>query len=173
MLLTAGLTALVIVLSASLHYEALRLCNHGFRRIAGRARVLLAIAVAFCSHLAHIALFAGVYWMLQDTSMGSLRGQVGSALTSFLYFSAETYTSLGFGDLVPTGAMRLIAGLEALTGLLMISWSASFTYLEMNRQWGGERVTRETKPACAVTGPVLGSGEIEPPIHSVSSRGAR
>jgi hypothetical protein len=29
----------------------------------------------------------------------------------------------------------MLAGVEALTGLLMISWTASFTYLEMNRYW--------------------------------------
>ena len=31
--------------------------------------------------------------------------------------------------------MRILAGMEALTGLLMISWTASFTYLEMGRHW--------------------------------------
>jgi hypothetical protein len=31
--------------------------------------------------------------------------------------------------------MRLLAGIEALVGLLMISWSASFTFLEMHRDW--------------------------------------
>jgi hypothetical protein len=35
----------------------------------------------------------------------------------------------------PVGKMRLIAGIEALTGLLMIGWSASFTYLQMSRNW--------------------------------------
>ncbi|MDB5947629.1 MAG: two pore domain potassium channel family protein, partial [Ramlibacter sp.] len=54
---------------------------------------------------------------------------------SFLYFSIETYTSLGFGDVFPLGQIRMLAGMEALTGLLMISWTASFTYLEMSRFW--------------------------------------
>ena len=31
--------------------------------------------------------------------------------------------------------MRLISGLESLVGLLLITWSASFTYLEMSRLW--------------------------------------
>ena len=29
----------------------------------------------------------------------------------------------------------LVAGIEALTGLLLIAWSASFTYLTMERIW--------------------------------------
>jgi hypothetical protein len=46
-----------------------------------------------------------------------------------------TYTSLGFGDVYPIESMRLISGVEALTGLLMIAWSASFTYLAMEQFW--------------------------------------
>lgn len=53
----------------------------------------------------------------------------------FLYFSGETYTTLGLGDIYPTGSLRLVTGIEALTGLLMRSWTGSFTYLEMRRYW--------------------------------------
>jgi hypothetical protein len=49
--------------------------------------------------------------------------------------SAMTYTTVGFGDVVPVGAIRFVAGLEALTGLVMITWSASYTFLEMQRDW--------------------------------------
>jgi hypothetical protein len=138
LLLTAGLTVFLAALSAFVHYEVLRLCNGYLPRmhwIAGRARVLIAMGAAFCSHLAHIALFAGAYWLLHGSSMGSLRGQFQDLAANFLYFSAETYTSLGFGDVYPVGQIRLVAGMEALTGLLMISWTASFTYLEMTRNW--------------------------------------
>jgi hypothetical protein len=138
LLLTASLTVLLVALSTFVHYEALRLCNDQLPKldwIPGRAKVLLAIGSAFCSHLAHIALFAGAYWLLHDTAAGSLRGQIQTTPATFLYFSAETYTSLGFGDVYPGGAMRLLAGIEALTGLLMISWTASFSYLEMSRYW--------------------------------------
>jgi hypothetical protein len=138
LLIAAALTVLLIAASTFVHYEVLRLCNASLPRldwIAGRAKVLVAMGAAFCSHFAQIALFAGAYWLIHDTAMGSLRGQFNNSPMAFLYFSAETYTSLGFGDVYPVGAMRLIAGMEALTGLLMISWTASFTYLEMCRHW--------------------------------------
>jgi len=31
-----------------------------------------------------------------------------------------------------------LAGIEGVTGLLLITWSASFTYLEMVRYWRDE-----------------------------------
>jgi hypothetical protein len=45
------------------------------------------------------------------------------------------YTTLGLGDVVPTGAVRFLAGVEALSGFVLITWSASFTFLEMERFW--------------------------------------
>jgi hypothetical protein len=50
-------------------------------------------------------------------------------------FSAVTYTSLGLGDYYPTRNLWLIAGVEALNGLVLIGWSASFTYLAMETYW--------------------------------------
>ena len=50
-----------------------------------------------------------------------------------MYFPAVVYSTLGLGDLLPAGALRFMAGTEALNGFLLISWSASFTLLEMQR----------------------------------------
>jgi hypothetical protein len=128
-----------VAFSALVHYEALRLCNDRLPRLdrlAGRAKVLLAMGAAFASHLTQIAAFATAYWLLHGTAVGSLQGHVAQTPASFLYFSVETYTSLGFGDVYPLGEMRLMAGMEALTGLLMIGWTTSYTYLEMLRHWG-------------------------------------
>ena len=65
-----------------------------------------------------------------------------------MYFSAVTYTTLGMGDMFPIANVRLIAGVEALTGLMMIGWSASFTYLAMEKFWPlhAERRHRRRRP---------------------------
>jgi hypothetical protein len=137
---TITLSAVLIVSCVLLHYEILKLLNDLLTRtrvVAPRPKVLLAMAGAMVSHLAQILLFACAFYFLRDKfGLGSFGGQFNDAFTSFLYFSAETYTSLGFGDIYPLGSLRLVTGMEALTGLLMISWSASFTYLEMRRYWG-------------------------------------
>jgi hypothetical protein len=39
---------------------------------------------------------------------------------------------------VPSGSLRLLAGVEALNGLLLIGWSASYVYIAMERFWREE-----------------------------------
>lgn len=60
-------------------------------------------------------------------------------LTDCTYFSFATYTSLGFGDVVPTGPIRFLAGIESLVGLVMIGWTASFLYVEMTQFWSDRK----------------------------------
>lgn len=67
--------------------------------------------------------------------MGGFQGSLDGSLIDFMYFSAISYTSLGLGDIYPVGGMRLLTGVEALVGLLMIGWSASCSYLQMERLW--------------------------------------
>ena len=46
------------------------------------------------------------------------------------YFATQTYTTLGYGDLLLPPTRRMLAGWLSLTGLLMIGWStALFAYL--------------------------------------------
>jgi hypothetical protein len=134
------LLALFLVAACVLiHYETLRLLNDRVPKVgiaSTRAKVLVALVGAMCSHLVQIAVFAIAYWLLRDSlGMGGFGGTFEDSLASFLYFSSETYTTLGFGDIYPTGSLRMICGIESLVGLLMVSWTASFTYLEMRRYW--------------------------------------
>jgi hypothetical protein len=52
-----------------------------------------------------------------------------------IYLAAMCYTTVGFGDVAPVGPIRFLAGTSALAGFVMITWSASFTFLEMDRFW--------------------------------------
>jgi hypothetical protein len=38
---------------------------------------------------------------------------------------------------VPHGQLRLLAGVEALNGLLLIGWTTSYTFLAMEKFWLG------------------------------------
>ena len=54
-------------------------------------------------------------------------------LQSALYFSAVTYTTTGYGDLVLPKAWWLEGGVEALTGILMCGWSTGFFFAVLSR----------------------------------------
>ena len=129
----------LLVVCALIHYEflsALKVATDRIKLIPRRTKLLFVILGAMASHLLQIALFAAAYFLLRDKfDLGGFGGSFVDAFASFLYFSAETYTSLGLGDICPMGAIRMLAGIEALTGLVMISWTASFSYLEMTKYW--------------------------------------
>jgi hypothetical protein len=122
-----------------IHYETLRLLNdnlNSIEAISSRFKVLAALVGGMASHLVQIGVFGLAYYFLRDKlGLGGFGGTFQDSLASFLYFSSETYTTLGFGDIYPRGALRLVCGIESLVGLLMLSWTASFTYLEMRRYW--------------------------------------
>ena len=54
-------------------------------------------------------------------------------LPSALYFSAVTYTTTGYGDVVLPQEWRLAGAIEALTGILMCGWSTGFFLAVVSR----------------------------------------
>jgi hypothetical protein len=131
-------TAFVVILCILMHYEALSLLTAFLKRahMHQRPKVLLLIFAILLIHVAEIWVFGSAYYVL--TSFAGFGALVGSHAMGFLdsiYFSAVCYTTLGLGDVVPTGAVRFLAGVEALSGFVLITWSASFTFLEMERFW--------------------------------------
>ena len=133
------LTALcLIALTTLIHYEFLR----GFSArlpallIPGRTKLLVVVFGMFLAHALEIAVYGiALLLLLKYAGVGTLTAPGGATLTTCLYFSAETYTSLGFGDVTPLGPVRLLSGVETLNGLLLIGWSASYLYIAMERFW--------------------------------------
>lgn len=132
-------TSLCLMITTTLiHYEILRHLNTQLQRwhFPDRIKVVVAILGSFMAHVMEIALCgAKLYAVVHGLDAGDLKGSAAGPWVSFLYISAETYTPLGFGDLTPVGPVRLLVGTEALNDLLLIAWTASFTYLCMERFW--------------------------------------
>jgi hypothetical protein len=148
MLLSIFSILFLVIAAVLIHFEALNLLTGAIAKVKASPRlsILIGILGCFCAHLLEVTLFAGgYYFLIQQESLGGLlggdiqgHGLFGTPSTGFidsLYFSLTCYTSLGFGDLAPTGMLRFLAGIEALTGLLLIAWTASFMYLEMQKHW--------------------------------------
>lgn len=130
----------VLVASAVLvHYEMLYRLTRILPRLSflkPRSRIVAAVFGALIAHVMEVWLFAfAYYFMVHNSAFGELRGNFDGSLMDCSYFSLTTYTSLGFGDVEPIGDVRFLAGLEALTGLVLITWTASFMFIEMQRFW--------------------------------------
>jgi hypothetical protein len=90
------------------------------------------------AHVAEIWLFAlGYFFTLQFPVMGGLVGELSGhgILLDCAYLSFVTFTTLGYGEIVAQGYLRYLTGVEALTGFILITWSASFLFIEMQKYW--------------------------------------
>lgn len=131
----------LVVLATLIHYEVLFFMDKKLPRIAhlpSRFRVLLGVGVIFITHIIEIWLFGiGYFVTLQFEGMGQLVGTVGASghFLDCIYLSFITFTTVGYGDIFAQGYVRYLTGVEALTGLLLITWSASFLFLEMQKYW--------------------------------------
>jgi hypothetical protein len=130
--------ALLVVVATLVHYEALRLMSQLLpgASVTPRAKLVLVILGSFVAHAFEISLYAlAMYALIRWAGAGTLGGASVPSIDTTLYFSAETFSSLGYGDLVPHGPLRLLSGVETLNGLLLIGWSSSYAYMSMERYW--------------------------------------
>jgi len=132
------LTVAAVFAAIGLHYEGLNWLARRLSRRKGphRRRVLYAVIGVLGLHVVEIWVFGLAFWAaLLLPAAGSMTGAGYPSLLDAAYLSAMSFSTVGFGDIVPTGAIRLIASAEAVLGLFLIGWSATFTYLEMERNW--------------------------------------
>jgi hypothetical protein len=131
-------TLAVVALCIGVHFEILSRCSRLLPVVSHRRRrrVLFLILIILLTHAVDMWLFAfGYFFLVELGGIGTLVGMEVPTLPDLAYFSATVYTTVGFGDVVPSGPIRFMTGMEAITGLVLITWSASFTFLEMQRDW--------------------------------------
>lgn len=134
----------IIGLVVVVHYEALAWISSRLPEIdvPHRLRILIGLAGCLLAHIVEVWIFAFAYQALIKFEkfgnieiFGDIHGTFNPTLLDCVYFSFVNYTSLGYGDLVPVGPLQFLAGLEALVGLVLIAWTASFMFFQMQRNW--------------------------------------
>ena len=138
-LLVVVVTALTVAVVVLIHYEGLVWLSGRLARrtgTTGRRKVLYGVYMVLCLHVVEIWVFGFAIWaLLLVSGTGHVLGLEQAGFLDAVYLSAATFTTVGFGDISPGGAIRFLAGTEALTGFGLITWSASFTYIEMEQYW--------------------------------------
>jgi hypothetical protein len=70
----------------------------------------------------------GLFMLAQGPlGLGGFSGDTHGLLGLF-YYTVETYSSLGAGDVIPVGEIRLIASAASLNGILLLAWSGAFLF---------------------------------------------
>ena len=145
--ITLFVTLLIFIACVFIHYEGLRVLTRwaALGVLQPRQRIATLICAQFVLHIVEISIFAAGFFLLVNTfEFGTLVSIVQeqvpqiqpSNFGDYIYYSAVVYTTLGMGEIVPLGPIRILTGMEAVSGLLLITWSASFTFIEMQRYWG-------------------------------------
>ena len=99
------------------------------RRVGLLLRLFLWIVLL---HLIQVGLWAVVFWQARELP----------TLETAVYFSFVTYTTIGFGDVILGPGWRMLAGIEGLTGLLLVGWSTAFMFAVVNRMYEHWRQVR-------------------------------
>ena len=90
-----------------------------FRRKLHVMSVMAAAAVVLlAAHLLEVAVWAGVYWTAGAAPAG----------TDLVDFAFVNYTTLGYGDVTPVKAWRLLGPMTAMNGVLMFGWSTAVLF---------------------------------------------
>lgn len=146
-LIAATASVLLISLTILVFYELLRAAWLRKDRFANKPRSMIyhLVVAIFAAHTVCVWLYGLAYWLMIDWwGIGSLDSSVGrhvlagepasfERLLTCVYFSVTCYSSLGFGDLTPGGAIRMLSGIEAVNGLLLIGWSVTYTYFATDK----------------------------------------
>ncbi len=102
------------------HGEATELQR--FLIVSGTAAFLLVL------HVLEVVLWALAYLLLP---------QINEVVTleEAAYFSIVTFSTLGYGDIIVEGEWRILSGIEAINGILVIGWSTALLFAVVENLW--------------------------------------
>ena len=107
----------VLGLMVITHAAANLSARYKLHRRPHRVAVMVGMVLGlFCVVSLEIWLWAACYLVLR----------AAPDFASALYLSTITFSTVGYGDIVPAMAWRLLAALEGITGFLMIGWSTAY-----------------------------------------------
>lgn len=131
----------LLVVNTLIHAVAMTIAIRWSRHIAalhpahpflptGRPMVVSAVVLLmFIASVAEVMVWALVYWWLGVFTEGE----------PALYFSMVTYTTLGYGDIVLEGSLRLLSSFQAAIGIIMFGWTTAVVLAVVQRLYQNRR----------------------------------
>lgn len=140
MILVSIITLLLVTGVVALQVQSLLLISEHLPRFPFRHlfKVSFGLIGVILTHVVSIILFGiAIYGLTKSdpTRFGHLVGGEAQTLHDCIYFSFTTYTTVGYGDYIPVGPIRVISQIEALVGLVLIACSASYIFVIMQDYW--------------------------------------
>jgi len=129
---------IIVALVVGIHYEFLEILTRLLARIKVKRRLKIVVGVfgTLVAHAVEIVTYGILYYILHHQhTWGELKGAFSGTFEDCIYFSYTSYTTVGFGDIQPLGQIRFVSSIESLTGMVLITWTASFLFLEMQKHW--------------------------------------
>lgn len=133
-----ALTAFSILFCVFLHYEGLRALAYFVEHVhhAPRRYIIVIILGTIALHIVSVGVFAVVYYLAVEIwQISAFGNSFNHSALDYFYYSAQVYTTLGFGDLAPVGPLRILTSVQPIGALILFAWSGSFTYLTINKLW--------------------------------------
>jgi len=103
-------------------YKGQWLKQHSLQVLTGTGLVLVLL------HAVQITIWAYAYLLLVPA--GDLE-----TLEKAVYFSFVTFSTLGYGDITLSEGWRLLSGIQALNGILLVGWSTAILFAVVQRTW--------------------------------------
>jgi Ion channel len=133
MLSNIAIGAILILLTTAVHAGGMSLALRSIRKdetIAGSrshlGRVLKVGRAVLIMYL--VAIVEVLIWGAAYIVLGIVEG-----IEKAIYFSAVTFTTLGYGDVVLDGSRRLLSAIEAVNGIIMFGWSTAILIAAVER----------------------------------------
>ena len=133
MLSNIAIGAMLILLTTAVHAGGMSLALRSIRshatiagaglhlnRVFSVGRVVL---IMYLVGVAEVLIWAAAY----------LAFDVIEGFEKAIYFSAVTFTTLGYGDVVLDGSRRILSSLEAINGIIMFGWSTAIVIAAVQR----------------------------------------
>ncbi len=99
--------------------------------------MVITVLVVFLAHIVQIWVWAILFYYLEPVILPDLEAAI--------YFSASSFTTVGFGDVYLDKDWRLLSSFEAANGFILFGWSTAFIFDIISKLYKDEKIRKNEK----------------------------